>query len=79
MDTIRTMFTTLGMGAATDTLTDEALLAAIRQVFAYRHEDTFTSASDRGRVRLASLGVDVSKHYSEADQRAIFDLLREHK
>ena len=79
MDTIRAMATTLGMGATTDTLTDEALLAIIRQVLAYRHEDTFTNASERGRARLASLGVDVSKHFSEADQRAIFDLLREHK
>jgi hypothetical protein len=73
------MAATLGMGAATDTLTDEALLAVIRQVLAYRTEDTFASASERGRERLASLGVDVSKHFSEADQRAIFSLLREHK
>ena len=79
MDTIRTMAATLGMGAATDALTDDALLAVIRQVLAYRHEDTFDSASERGRARLASLGVDVGRHFSDADQQAIFGLLRKHK
>ena len=72
IDIMRKFADTLGAGALVSTMSDESLVAAVRQLLSYSPGDTFEHLRTQVRTQASLFGEDVDVALSEKEQLAVF-------
>ena len=72
MDVMRKLADSLGAGTLVSSMSDESLVAAVRQLVAYQLGDTFAHLRTQARVQASLLGQDIDAVLTERQQLAVF-------
>ena len=75
MDIMRKFADTLGAGALMSTMSDEFLVAAVRQLLGYSPGDTFEHLRTQVRIQASLFGEDIDAMLSAKEQLAVFDTI----
>ena len=72
MDIMRKFADALGAGALVSTMSDESLVAAVRQLLGYSPGDTFEHLRTQVRTQASLFGEDIDAVLSEKKRLAVF-------
>ena len=72
MDIMRKFADSLGAGALVSTMSDESLVAAVRQLLGYSPGDTYEHLRTQVRTQASPFGKDIDAVLSEKEQLTVF-------
>jgi len=72
MDVMRKLADSLGAGTLVSSMSDESLVAAVRQLLGYSPGDTFERLRTQVRTQASLFGEDIDAALSEKEQLAAF-------
>ena len=72
MDVMRKLADSLGAGTLVSSMSDESLVAAVRQLLGYSPGDTFEHLRTQVRTQASLFGEDIDGVLSERQQLAVF-------